>query len=294
MRWGDRYGADYVNRLFAMAARHLSAPHRFVCLTDNTAGIRSEVECRPLPAIELADAPPHSGWRKLSCLSPELDDLGGPVLFLDLDLVIVASIDCLFAHPGAFCIIENWTQRGRGIGNSSVFRFEAGAHRPVLQRFCADAATDRPQLAERADLSFAIGRRGDLLAAKLVPQLQARLPAGPAAATVPGGQNAAGCQDHRVPRRAEAARCGPRRLAAKPHRPPSCFLDRGTLALIKCLTMACRLPSLAAVAMVATKCNRLAASLATFDDRGAGDAAHGCEDRPLTGGQNGGCERTAR
>ena len=51
------------------------------------------------------------------------------ILFLDLDLVIVASIDCLFAHPGAFCIIENWTQRGRGIGNSSVFRFEAGAHR---------------------------------------------------------------------------------------------------------------------------------------------------------------------
>jgi hypothetical protein len=140
MRWGDRYGADYVNRLFAMVARHLSAPHRFVCLTDDAAGIRSEVECRPLPAIELTDAPPHSGWRKLSCLSPELDDLGGPVLFLDLDLVIVASIDCLFAHPGSFCIIENWTQRGRGIGNSSVFRFQAGAHRPVLQRFCADAA----------------------------------------------------------------------------------------------------------------------------------------------------------
>jgi hypothetical protein len=140
MRWGDRYGPDYVNRLFAMVARHLAAPHRFVCLTDDPAGIRSEVECRPLPAIELADAPPHSGWRKLSCLSPELDDLDGPVLFFDLDLVIVASIDCLFAHPGAFCIIENWTQRGRGIGNSSVFRFEAGAHRAVLQRFCADAA----------------------------------------------------------------------------------------------------------------------------------------------------------
>jgi hypothetical protein len=140
MRWGDRYGPDYVNRLFAMVARHLAAPHRFVCLTDDPAGIRSEVECRPLPAIELADAPPHSGWRKLSCLSPELDDLDGPVLFLDLDLVIVASIDCLFAHPGAFCIIENWTQRGRGIGNSSVFRFETGALRAVLHRSCADAA----------------------------------------------------------------------------------------------------------------------------------------------------------
>ncbi len=140
MRCGDRYGPGYVNRLFAMVARNLALPHRFVCLTDDAAGIRPEVECRPLPAIELADAPPHSGWRKLSCFAPELDDLGGQVLFLDLDLVVVAEIDCLFAHPGAFCIIENWTQPGRGVGNSSVFRFNAGAHRDVLARFRADPA----------------------------------------------------------------------------------------------------------------------------------------------------------
>jgi hypothetical protein len=140
MRWGDRYGPDYVNRLFAMVARNLALPHRFVCLTDDPAGIRPEVECRPLPPIELADAPPHSGWRKLSCLGRELEDLGAQVLFLDLDLVIVADIDCLFAHPGRFCIIENWTQKGRGIGNSSVFRFQAGAHRAIPERFCTDAA----------------------------------------------------------------------------------------------------------------------------------------------------------
>jgi hypothetical protein len=139
MKWGDRYGSEYVNRLYAMVARNLTLRHRFICLTDDPGGIRPEVDCRALPEIELADAPPHSGWRKLSCLGVELGDRG-QVLFLDLDLVIVANIDCLFAHPGAFCIIENWTQRGRGIGNSSVFRFQAGAHRPVLQRFCADAA----------------------------------------------------------------------------------------------------------------------------------------------------------
>lgn len=140
MKWGDRYGPAYVDRLFAMVARNLSLPHRFVCLTDDPRGIRPEVECRPLPTIELAGAPPHSGWRKLSCLGPALDDLDGQVLFLDLDLVIVAGIDCLFDLPGAFCIIENWTQPGRGVGNSSVFRFQAGAHRVVLERFCADAA----------------------------------------------------------------------------------------------------------------------------------------------------------
>jgi len=140
MKWGTPYGATYVNRLYAMVARHLSLPHRFVCLTDDPGGIRPEVECRPLPAIELADAPAYSGWRKLSCLGSELDDLQGSVLFLDLDLVIVDGIDSLFTHPGAFCIIENFTQPGRGVGNSSVFRYQAGAHHEVFERFCADAA----------------------------------------------------------------------------------------------------------------------------------------------------------
>jgi hypothetical protein len=158
MKWGARYGADYVNRLQSMVARHLGLPHRFICLTDDPSGIRPEVACRPLPAIALADAPPHSGWRKLSCLAAELDDLRSPVLFLDLDLVIVAAIDALFAHPGAFCIIENWTQPGRGIGNSSVFRYQAGAHRRVLEDFCADPARiiqDYPN--EQTYLTRAVG-----------------------------------------------------------------------------------------------------------------------------------------
>jgi hypothetical protein len=158
MKWGDRYGPEYVNRLWAMVARNLSRPHRFVCLTDDPRGIRPEVECRTLPEIALAGAPPHSGWRKLSCLGPEFDDLTGPILFLDLDLVIVASIDCLFDHPGAFCIIENWTQPGRGVGNSSVFRFEAGAHRLVFERFRADPASIIDSYAnEQTYLTQAVG-----------------------------------------------------------------------------------------------------------------------------------------
>ncbi|MGH6913975.1 MAG: hypothetical protein ACREH3_09750, partial [Geminicoccales bacterium] len=71
--------------------------------------------------------------------SPELDDLEGRILFLDLDLVIVGGIDAFFEFPGDFCIIENWTQPGRGIGNSSVYRYEAGAHHEVFEHFCRHA-----------------------------------------------------------------------------------------------------------------------------------------------------------
>jgi hypothetical protein len=138
MKWGQRYGPDYVNRLHGMLQRHLTVPHRLVCATDDASGIRPEVECRALPALTLRPEWERSPWRKLSCFAPELQDLEGPVLFLDLDVVVVAGIDCLFAHPGEFCIIENWTQPGRGIGNSSVYRYHPGAHREVFERFRAD------------------------------------------------------------------------------------------------------------------------------------------------------------
>jgi len=140
MKWGRRYSSDYVNTLYSMVRRHLTLAHRFVCLTDDAEGIRPEVECRSLPDLTLAPAWERSPWRKLSCFAPELRDLDGSVLFLDLDVVIIDNIDCLFAYPGEFCIIENWTQPGRGIGNSSVYRYRAGAHGDVFARFRAHAA----------------------------------------------------------------------------------------------------------------------------------------------------------
>jgi hypothetical protein len=116
-----------------MVRRHLRPPFRFVCLTDDATGIDPGIECRPLPAITLPGTKPYSGWRKLSSFSPELNDLTGPILFLDLDLVIVDSIACFFTFPGDFCIIENWTQLNQGIGNSSVYRYTLGKYNFVFE-----------------------------------------------------------------------------------------------------------------------------------------------------------------
>ena len=44
MKWGTKYGPEYVNRLYAMVRRNLTGDFRFVCLTDDGTGIRSEVE----------------------------------------------------------------------------------------------------------------------------------------------------------------------------------------------------------------------------------------------------------
>jgi hypothetical protein len=38
MKWGDKYGPEYVNKLYSMVRRHLHKEYRFICLTDTTIG----------------------------------------------------------------------------------------------------------------------------------------------------------------------------------------------------------------------------------------------------------------
>lgn len=136
MKWGTLYGPHYVNRLRAMVKRHLTRPHRFMCFTDDPTGLRDDVEHAPMPPITLHPDHAMKPWRKIGLFNRQLADLEGTALFLDLDLVIVDSIDCFFEHePGGFFIIHNWTQPTLKVGNSSVYRFEIGADAYVLDRF---------------------------------------------------------------------------------------------------------------------------------------------------------------
>jgi hypothetical protein len=136
MKWGTFYGPHYVNRLRAMVRRHLARPHRFVCFTDDAQGLDADIESFDLPPIQVVEPWSMLGWRKLSLFNPQLADLAGTALFLDLDLVVVDALDPFFDHePGRFCIIHNWTRPDQRVGNSSVYRFEVGADSYVLERF---------------------------------------------------------------------------------------------------------------------------------------------------------------
>jgi hypothetical protein len=137
MKWGTLYGVEYVNRLYNMAKRNTDRPLRFVCFTDDPAGMDSGVEALPLPSMELPERARWDGWRKLSVWQPELSGITGDVLYLDIDLVLTGSIDAFFDFEPerSFCVIENWTQVGQKIGNTSVFRFRVGAHPYIFHRF---------------------------------------------------------------------------------------------------------------------------------------------------------------
>jgi hypothetical protein len=139
MKWGTRYGSFYVNSLYNMIARNTSGPFQLVCFTDDVEGVRPEVDCRPLP--DLPGVPEFFKmlpWRKISLwqrsLGADLD--GRSALVLDLDIVITGPLDALFSYePGQYVVIENWTKRGKNIGNTSVFRFDIGRYPQIYDQF---------------------------------------------------------------------------------------------------------------------------------------------------------------
>lgn len=134
MKWGTLYGPEWVNRLYAMVKRNTTWNVRFVCFTDDRAGIRPEVETLPIPSVRL-DAALGKRWPKLGLFTDTLGGLTGMTLYLDLDLVILDSLDPLFELPGQFCILKEWQDAHMGYGNSSVMRFFVGGHPEVLERF---------------------------------------------------------------------------------------------------------------------------------------------------------------
>jgi hypothetical protein len=164
MKWGTKYGPEYVNRLYAMVRRHLRGDFRFVCLTDRTDGIRPEVECRPIPPLDLPPGSPERGWTKLTTFSDDLVaqyGLSGTALFLDLDVVIVDDITPFFEVPGEFLIIHDWKRPWRITGNSSVYRFTLGAHPDVLATFRRDFDAIRAKFRnEQAYLSDEMHKKG--------------------------------------------------------------------------------------------------------------------------------------
>ena len=136
MKWGNRYGPEFVNRLYLSIKRHTKRPTQLHCFTDNIKGIHPDILIKPLPKINLPETISFTPWRKLSVWQYPLNRLNGDVLFLDLDLVITGNLDQFFDFkPGKYCVIENWTQIGQNIGNTSCFRIPIGKYNFIFDKF---------------------------------------------------------------------------------------------------------------------------------------------------------------
>lgn len=161
MKWGKKYGPEYVNKLFGMVSRNLNLPFVLTCFTDDSEGINPNIRIYDLPSLTLPDNLPERGWNKLSTLRKDLGDLSGEALFLDLDVVIVGNIDDFFTYPADFAIIKDAKLKRRITGNSSVYRFRIGEHEDILNRFETDfESVKKEHRNEQAYLSHEIHKKG--------------------------------------------------------------------------------------------------------------------------------------
>ncbi len=144
IKWGTKFGPEYVNNLYHMVRRNITLPFRFICLTEISNGFNDAIDVLPLPIFK--EPPPEYlkkclCWRKLALLGEQYHDIKGKVFLLDLDVVIVDNIDCFFTYSDKLCMAENWSQPNRMIGQGSAIFFEMGKYSQLLKQWEQDAAS---------------------------------------------------------------------------------------------------------------------------------------------------------
>ncbi|MGU9977476.1 MAG: hypothetical protein ACNYNY_02150 [Candidatus Oxydemutatoraceae bacterium WSBS_2016_MAG_OTU14] len=146
MKWGTPYNAADVNLLHRSTRANLARPHRFVCLTDDSNGLDADIEAYPIPDLNIStERMARGSWPKIAVFdSDSLSRYGleGRVLFLDLDIIITASLDPFIDAPEEFLIIREWARLNDRVrnkcpigGNSSVFAFNIGAQTHIFDTF---------------------------------------------------------------------------------------------------------------------------------------------------------------
>lgn len=123
VRTGELYGVEYVARLRDMVNRHTTEPTRFIVLTDQP---------RAFPGYETFLVPIElpRWWAKMVLFQDAWRD-GESVLYLDLDTVVVGSLDPLAKLDVDFGICANFTRASGNLDwpckyGSCVMKFGLG------------------------------------------------------------------------------------------------------------------------------------------------------------------------
>ena len=79
-------------------------------------------------------------WPKSRLWAAELPELSGPVLFLDLDVVITGSLDRFFdyGHPDDVILARNAAKPFHRVGQTSIYRMPVGALAELQAKFADD------------------------------------------------------------------------------------------------------------------------------------------------------------
>ncbi len=135
-KWGKKYTASHVARMQSMLSRHLTLPHRIVCITDQPKDLPAGVTPAPMPKLLAGD---YKGLRRMWLYSAKAGVLGDRLLQLDIDVILTANIDSIVDRPEPFVIWKsdsNWGEKWAY--NATVMLITPGAKDDVWRRYSAD------------------------------------------------------------------------------------------------------------------------------------------------------------
>ena len=131
VKWGKRYGADYVNKLFAGIRRNYTQMFEFYCLTENEEALNPKIRVLKL------ETKFETWWTKGHLFEGFLELEDTLNVYIDLDVVIVGNIDFLSTFDGQFALLRTdeiacETQNKNGY-NSSMILFRGNRYRDILR-----------------------------------------------------------------------------------------------------------------------------------------------------------------
>lgn len=98
VKWGKKYGPDYVNKLYHGVQKYLTeGPYDFTCFTENPDGLDDGIKVVPL-------AENWTGWWGKATLFSDTG-IEGRLLYIDLDTVITGSLNDLARYRGTFAVM---------------------------------------------------------------------------------------------------------------------------------------------------------------------------------------------
>lgn len=158
--WPPKYGPEHVNAVRNMFAAYLSVPHRFICVTQDRAGLDQNIEIiAPDPAL-----PDDKRYRKLMLFRRDAAAIfGDRMLYVDLDVTVVGDLAPLVKRSQDFVIWRDpLYERDAYIYNSSLILLDAGCRPQVYEKFNAATSPAATRLAglagsDQAWISYLFG-----------------------------------------------------------------------------------------------------------------------------------------
>lgn len=129
LKHGNKYSAEYVNKLYRATLRNCTLDFQFNCMTENSDGLDPGINIIALPDLGSQFNGNHRAWWYKPTMFRDDLDINGIILYVDLDVVIINNIDKFFTYmPGEFCICQDFNRYkipNYPVLNTSLVKFES-------------------------------------------------------------------------------------------------------------------------------------------------------------------------